>query len=73
MPPSWRTSIGWCRGLLLAGSLLLVGTLTGAEATGFTPAGSAPAIQGAFRANLKALRDWVGRKTSLRLKRQRAG
>jgi hypothetical protein len=46
--------------------LLLVGTrsadLTGAEATGFTPAGSAPAIQAAFRANLKAVRDWVGEK-----------
>src|SRR5262249_44036806 len=65
MPPSWRTSLDWCRGLFPVGILLLIGsgspTITGAEPAA-APAKSLAGIEAAFRANLKAVRDWLPEK-----------
>lgn len=66
MPTRWRTSIGWCRGLFLVGMLLSIGSgspaITGAEPVGFVPSKTLTGIEAAFRANLKAVRDWLSEK-----------
>jgi hypothetical protein len=62
MPPCWRTSLAWCRGLVLAGSLLLVGVQGTSSPGADAPAGSTAAIQAAFQANLKTVRDWLNDK-----------